>query len=859
MKFYHYLYPIIPIFIFSSFLSGKSLNTGLFFFSHESRIDSRTSLILNDNEPYPLGVNDVFSIEFDLYLRPENIKFGYIFRIFSDNNENFDLVINNEEVFLVIDNTDYPIDLKDMPLVNRYSKIRIFFDKRQKEVRLDMNGETLIHEYENLSNTNTLLVSFGECNLKGFITNDVPPMVLKDILIKYNGAPYHYWKLDKHTTNLNLTLDELKGKGAIIKNTYWLKDNNVYWKKRGSIETKKYPQIAFDSIHNEILTLTDTGCIAFALKDNSARYIAMREDIPLDPHVNHFFYDPIHQKMFSYDIHAGRINYFEESTGKWLPYLEESPDYAHHNRYISPRDSTLIIFGGYGHYKYRGDLIKIKLKTGEKETFDLSHTIIPRYLAAMGGNTSGDKIYIFGGKGAELGRQELGSKNFHELFEVDLKRNKAKKLYEISGDSIDKDYVFSNSLFVDEANGNLYALAYSNAEYSSHIILTKLGIKNKPIETFGDTLQFHFHDISSFCDLYYSPSLSQLVAVVASEDKQKENTAIVTVYTLDFPPLKEKEILQIIPKTQTSFLRNAVIISAIIILLIAIVFFLKTKKKKKKATNNPNETTENLIITEDEINWKQKEKYYIRNKSAIIFLGGFQVFDKNENNITGEFTPTLKLLLVLIILNTLKEGKGISSVKLQEFLWSDKTEESARNNRNVNIRKLRMLLNNVADINISNKNSYWTIDFPENTFSDYKEALHLLEQSASEQYSNPDSLERLLEVLSFGDILPNIQYDWIDNFKSDFSSHVIDVLMHYLDSKNEVIKNNASFRLKIADIILTYDSINEEAISVKSRILYKAGKKGLAKLVFSNFEKDYKTLLGEKYPKTLSEILEEEV
>ena len=94
--------------------------------------------------------------------------------------------------------------------------------------------------------------------------------------------------------------------------------------------------------------------------------------------------------------------------------------------------------------------------------------------------------------------------------------------------------------------------------------------------------------------------------------------------------------------------------------------------------------------TSEEENYKPK--LTVHRKSSILFLDGFQVWDKNGIDITKSFTPILKQLLILIILYSVNNKKGISNVTLRELLWFDKMDESAQNNRRVNIRKLKLLL-----------------------------------------------------------------------------------------------------------------------------------------------------------------------
>lgn len=828
---------------------GQSLNTGLFFYAHESNIDKRTSLILNENEPYPLNSKDIFAIEFDFFLRNEEIKFGNFLRIISNQEESFDFIVNNnEDLFFIVNKKD--LVLKGKPVPGLFNKVKITFDKQANIISLDLNGEIVSSQYD-LSRTSNLLVTFGECSYKGFSTNDVPPTIIKDIEVRYNKNLFHEWKLDKHAKDI--VYDELKHRGAFVYHGLWLKNNMAYWKKEGTMKGRNFPQITFDSVRNEVLTLNNEGEVIFSLNDKITRFIKMEQNIPSDPRINHFMFNSLTGNIFAYSLNPQEVSHYNPSTRLWSRDLNEIPDYAHHNRYISKKDSNLILFGGYGHYQYKSDLIKVDLVDEKWEKKDMSSIIPPRYLAAMGADKKGDKLYILGGRGTEKGRQEVSPTNFFDLYEVNLETLDAKLIYKLPENLIDKDYVFSNNLVVDDANEYLYVLSYPNAKYASHILLKRLSLKEPEIETFGDTIKFFFHDMTSFCDLYYSPSLNKLVAVAAySED---DVTSKINIYSLDFPPLQEKDILQLTKPSSPFSAKNWILpgITTICIILIIIVLFFLWKKNKVRKIREVFDSPESDV---EVIDWSPTEKYYDRNKSSIIFLGGFQIFDKNGKNLTGEFTPTLRFLLVLIILYTLKDGKGIASVALQEFLWFDKPEEAARNNRNVNIRKLRMLLEEIGNITISNKNSYWTIELSDAIFSDYNEVFRLIENAEVNRFNNVEDLKRLLELVSYGNMLPNIQYEWIDNFKSDFTNKIIDTLTYFIESKNKAIADDLSLHLKIADTILTYDTINEDAIIIKCQILYKIGKKGLAKTVFNNFTRDYKALLNETYNKTLAQIIE---
>jgi LPXTG-motif cell wall-anchored protein len=562
-------------------------------------------------------------------------------------------------------------------------------------------------------------------------------------------------------------------------------------------------------------------------------------------------FDPVSSRLMSYNMEYETVCYYNFANNIWEGYEScgKEPAHAHHNRYVSVKDASLYLFGGYGFYKYNSDFYKINLSTNEWKRYDFSHTIMPRYLAAMGENTSGDKLYILGGRGAEMGRQELSPKNFTDLFEVDPKKLSVKFLFDISPEGEGED-IYSNSLVVDKDNKNLYALAYPNRTYKTSIVLKRINLEKQKVETLADSIEFYFQDITSFCDLYYSPKLSQLVAVAGCSSDLK--TSRVDIYTLDFPPLKASDILQ--TETKKSGVVPFFIALGVAALLAASLFYIR-KRRKKIAVNRESVGFGNSSAKTTEDALKEKS-FYVARKSSILFLGGFEVFNKEGKNITGIFTPTLKYMLVLIILYTLKNNKGISSSRLQEFLWFDKSEEAARNNRSVNLRKLRVLLQEVGDIEINNQNSYWTITLPDTILSDYKEILRLIGKIQDGEITQKEDLMRLLELLGYGNLLPNIQLEWIDNFKSDFSNKVIDTLMAVLNNRQNPFYGNPDIQLKIADSLLNLDSINEDAIRVKCKALILMGKKGSAKTIFDSFSREYKALLGEPYSGSIKNFLE---
>ena len=213
------------------------------------------------------------------------------------------------------------------------------------------------------------------------------------------------------------------------------------------------------------------------------------------------------------------------------------------------------------------------------------------------------------------------------------------------------------------------------------------------------------------------------------------------------------------------------------------------------------------------------------------------------------FTPTIKDLFLLILLSSLKNDKGISSKKLTELLWPNKTESNARNNRNVNISKLRLLLDKIGDINISNKNTYWQMNVEESVFCDYTFVMSVLNNSSSEKLAK-EQIYKLLNIVSRGEISPDIQTEWIEDFKMEISNLLIDDLDRISKTQDDL-----HLLLLISNTILKYGPLNEEAISLKCNSLYALGKKGLAKHSYNQFCKVYLELLDAKYDKSFNDII----
>ena len=348
-------------------------------------------------------------------------------------------------------------------------------------------------------------------------------------------------------------------------------------------------------------------------------------------------------------------------------------------------------------------------------------SIPPRYLGALGLTPTKDKALIFGGYGSKSGKQEISPQSFYDLYSFDLRSHEVKKVWEAQANS--GNVVFSNSLVVNEQDSCFYVLSFPKDKYKGFIKLRSYSLSRPVGKDLGDSISFLFHDVHSFCDLFSSKATKELIAVTAHKDGDQYK---VHVYSINYPPLKTGDIIQVVTQ-KPARAGNYYIIIGIALLAIILAVFIFRKKRTNPSTIEKGTAPAHHPHTEIFI------EAPVEKLSTIDLFGGFQVVDKSGNDITHKFTSTLKELFVLILLHSVKFEKGISTTVLQEFLWPDKDEISARNNRNVNLKKLRTLLEEIGDISIENTNSYLHLTIHNPVFCDYQTAYRILNSGSMER------------------------------------------------------------------------------------------------------------------------------
>ncbi len=824
-------------FFFFLHVNGDNVRYGLTFNSHSVNQDLRTSLNLTPYET--LSFPNGFSVEFSIKFNPGIQTYGYVCRFISDDSQTFDIIsnINGRKLNCVLIDVDKALANVNFQIENStvrkdWYKIRIDFRPEKIICNIDEEVQVMPHSFSGFKN---IRLYFGSNKDKIYYSSDVPPISIKDVLIKdEKGNSIYSWKMDKN--NGDKVFDSIRKKEATVENGVWEIDKYIEWNKDISASVMgRYPQMAFDSINNIFYIATSDSLVSVGLKDRS---IIRKETIKGSPYAastgGQLIYDNKRNRLVSYSHLYPDLIFYNFQINEWSGENQDQrfANAHQHNHFIDSEKDRLVTFGGYGYQTYKAWVSLHNLDGGEWVINDLADKIAPRYLSALG-NFGEGKFLILGGYGSISGKQEESPKNFYDLYEIDSRNLTCKKLFDLEFPM--KPLVFSNSMVVDKKNNKIYALGFNNSRFNTFLNLCEISLTDGSVAVLADSIPYNFMDMESFCDLILDTRNSVLYTVLL---QKSSGTNTLDIYSLSYPPLKISDVTQsdISEANDKESIPLLYFVLLFILLLAIVVYLIRIRKRKPVSTND------NTIEKQTHL---PREGYHSEAKSfsTIKLIGGFQVFSKDGLDITDSFTPILKQLFLFILLSSIKNGKKITSEKLDEKFWYQMDKASASNNRSVNVRKLRLLLEKIGNVVLSNKRSYWFIDLQNDIYCDYREIMLLFKQIKDAKNIPLHTLEKTLEIAKEGILLPNLNVDWIDDYKNEYSSTLIDLLSKATMQPD--INADQKLLLKIANVMLLHDNIDEEAITIKCRALFLLGQKGLSKQTFDKFAQDYQNLLNE--------------
>ncbi len=840
---------IAAIFVCLLFLLPKNIypqSYGLEFNGKNFSKDLRTGIDLSPKDY--LSFKDEFELRFKMLLHPNERNFGYIVRIVDDQAKNTDLIfdyssIDSSSIKVIchhkLSGISTNTDIRHIG--NKWTEIRLKINLIDNKVSLFLPETNFQSEAIGANMSGKVKILFGANDLSHFKTTDLPSMEIMDICIFEKEKLVYNWPLDEMEGTK--ARDLIRGKIAEIKNPVWIKPEHSVWKKISSSILSGNGEIAFNQEDEKIYLIGDNQMIVYSGMNNTSDTIIYKNQAKNLLPGRQAFYNPDTKTIFSYDLDQKMISEFDPNTLEWTqkdPPGNFETVFLHHNKYYSSAEKSLYTFAGYGQHEYRNTIQKLNLDAGNWEIIEpTGDAFYPRYLSAAG--TLNDTVFILGGYGSVSGKQILNPQNYYDLMAFSLKDHKFKKIYNF--DPPFDDICFSNSMVIDSISRNFYALSYPATKYEGYLQLMKGSLQRPELEPIADEIPFLFHDVRSFSSLYYCKSSKKLIAVTLLNDEQ--NKTEFKLFSIAFPPNESDGEVSLKHIALSYWIYSMVIL--LVLSLFLLYFILKHKRQVKAIQSKTRKVVNSTVQIINESNTEIKENF----SNSIFFFGGFQVFDRTGEDITNRFTPLLKELFLLIWFFSIKNDKGISSEKLTELLWFDKEEQSAKNNRAVNIAKLKQIIAEIDSFTLSHKTAYWKFEFDEHVvFIDYLKCIKIVgyKKALTQEYCM-----KLIDLTHRGACLLNCSYQWLDEFKDDISNRIIDKLIDFSASQN--IKEDPDFFLRLADSIFNFDIVNEEAMFLKCKVLTYLGKHSLASNTYTKFAKEYKTLYDQNYNVPFNEII----
>ena len=835
-------------------LNGYGQYTGLRFSAHEVALNQRTGLNLTPEEP--IKIPDEFTLSFDMKFEPGRVTyFGYIFRAIIDS-KNYDLIhspnqnISNNFHLVIgekISNISFYYPLEKVQ--DDWITVELRMNGKRDSIHLVFDGKTYSDRVESFEGKRPLRLFFGAHLFKRFSSTDLPNMNIRSIKIGKKEKTVYHWPLDQ--SRGEIVKESIQGFHGKAMNPMWVAHLHTNWQKVQTLRFPGYVSTDYNPLKNNLIILREDSLTFHNISTGTLRSTEL--NYPFIPSRNsRIIYDTTREELYCYSIDLNKKLIVPSGKLQNQPVLRHDSlvtEHWHHNRMIDPGSQKLYTFGGYGQLKYSNEVLFYNDEQERWDSINYRGTFHPRYLAGMGYHPGNGNVYILGGFGSRTGQQAINPGYYYDLlsYSFDEKRFTQVATYnEQFG-----DFCFANSLYIDTALRIIYGLKFSKYKANPELQTIAISLDN-PDEVWevGNSFRFQFLDVFSNMTLYYNQTEDNLMAVTSFYD---EGITEVNIHEIKYPPLPLTE--EELPEEEKGNLLYWIILAgagvmAVAVITLFLVRWVKQRKTPEIANEVPPKTPSETTVQKQEPGYTKKES--TTRSSSIFIFGGFQVIDKNGEDITSSFTPLLKELFLYIMLNSLTHNKGVSPKKLYEVFWFDKSEQSARNNRAVNIAKLKMLLSQVGDCKISKETGYWKFTFNnEEVYIDYHHFLHLMQQPPPLQKA---LMKDLLKIIKDGPLLSNINAEWLDEFKAETSNDVIDRILSYIRQHEQT--DDPESLIHLANAIFYFDLVNEEAMIIKCQLLVKLGKHSLARNAFTRFEKEYQTLYGENYSNNFQQVLQ---
>lgn len=803
--------------VFSS--SFPEAGYGLTFRSHGFNLDERTGLNLSSDGHF--NFRKGFTMEFDMRINSDEARYGYVFRIISGNSS-IDMLSNviSGHFNLVLSDGYQAVgkmDFDTMPLTPEtgWHHVRLEVSGEGVSCSIDSVGQKISGTLPDLGDID---IRFGWNDHPVFYTTDVLSVSLREIILSDAKAVRYHWQLLRHGNDE--VYDLVCGRRAEVKNGIWDIDSHCEWTYvSGMRMVSGAPLIACDMQSSRMFVATEDSLHICSLEDGCILSSAKVSGKPVLHAGNQMVYDPCGDRLVCYSMHGDSLAYYDFETSSWEGSFEEPwPPLVGCCRWLDADNGLLYVFGGYGNHRYNANLVITDINNGERSVADLSGKIYPRYFCAMCKGNDG-RLMVLGGYGNRSGLQEESPGALNDIFLIDRETCGCDSLGSFSWGR--DPMIFASSMICSHDSDEVYALAFPNNRFKSSLNLVSC-VPDGTVTSHSSPIPFSFHDTDSYADLVFSRDSSKFYAIVLNTKVNGANE--LKVYSLSYPPVSVADIMQEPVRASYAWVWALAAFVGICSVVAAVSAFMRRRKR--------------LVLELPAAEEYADEEPVFYN---ISLLGGLKIFDRDGNDVTSKLTPMLRQLFLYFLLRTSGSGKAVTADELNEVFWFGMEKSTASNNRNVNMRKLRVILQEIGDVSLVFNNDIITMEFGSGIRCDYLEMLSLMNSMEKSEKNAVQLIAGFLGLAGRGTLLSGYEYEWLDRYKSEYAERLISLLMKM--AVDPAVSSAGVYMLRISDCILREDCLDEFAVRTKCRILYRQGHKGLSRQVYDKWCSDYRKMM----------------
>lgn len=815
----------------------KGHTQGLQFNSNDSLLSRRTSYrVFNNSQP---TFRDHFLISFDMSLW-DNEHLGYVFNITDTKNNSYSLtyIYNGSPTLnFNIDSKSTKIQIPLTPGLlkkRQWMHVKVYVDLKANAVGILINGKWYKATQFGFDNTITPKITFGK-NDHYF---DVPNMAIRNLNISDASKSYQFPLKEWSGDNVYSNKSEVFGS---VDNPVWLINESYFWTQRFHRSFNEVAGLNFNERDQMLFMFKSDSLILYDVQKNLISTKAYQNKLPITMLLGKSIVNTKENKCYVYEVMrtpspSPRIASLDMATLKWdvIGQGNIKEQRHHHNIFYDKDQNDIYLFGGYGSFSYYNDFFKYNKTTDSWDKVPFTgDRINPRFFSAYSQADAENDVYIFGGYGNQSGNQVVGGKHYYDLYRVNLTNHTIKKCWEINpgGD----DFVAANNLILSKDEKYFYALCYAHEKPKTSLRLYKFSIRDGSYEVMSGSIPAKGERIETDINLFFNPKQNQFFCAIQEFTSPLNST--VRVLSLAFPPVRQKdfEASQHVEPTRNL---NKYLLPAVLLTFVALGLLLYFKRKQHTEEIIPEVTAGDVPVSP--LHTKEDEK----RANAVYLLGEFTVYDKNSKDITYLFSPKIKQLFILILLNS-KDDNGVISKRISTTLWPDKDVVKTKNIKGVTINHLRNILADIEGIELAFLNDTYSFKLGDNLFCDYFIVNDDIKKLNGQHKAEDQSILNHFELIARGGLLQYIPETWLDDIKLLYE----EALMPLILPEVKRIYETGDFRkaLEISRVVLHIDPFSDTAIKYKLKALRRIKGIEFARKAYDEFINEYEKSLGVEY------------